>query len=89
MAVSALGYSVTAENKGGYPNGYMLIANQLGILDNINVLLGSFNSRCCIGNPFLSYLWLLKRTWLRKSSLAPKEKATGGRLTSGAWGVLS
>ena len=38
MAVSALGYSVTAENKGGYPNGYMLIANQLGILDNINVL---------------------------------------------------
>lgn len=27
-----------------------------GILENINVLLGSFNSRCCICNPFLVFV---------------------------------
>lgn len=35
MAVSALGYTAVAEKRGGYPEGYMLIANQTGISDNI------------------------------------------------------
>lgn len=35
MLVSALGYTVYAENKGGYPTGYSLVANDLGILRGI------------------------------------------------------
>ncbi|MEG2583782.1 MAG: S-layer homology domain-containing protein, partial [Oscillospiraceae bacterium] len=38
--VSAIGYGILAEEKGGYPEGYMLQANKLGILDNVELQMG-------------------------------------------------
>lgn len=35
MLVCAMGYASVAESKGGYPNGYMNLAIDIGILDNI------------------------------------------------------
>ena len=37
ILIYALGYSVVAEEKGGYPTGFWVLANQLGLLNNINL----------------------------------------------------
>lgn len=37
MLVSVLGYKDLAENKGGYPYGYMEVANQLGLYKNTSI----------------------------------------------------
>ena len=37
MIVSALGYAVKAEAQGGYPTGYMHVANSLGIFDSTSI----------------------------------------------------
>lgn len=37
MTVASAGYSYRAERKGGYPQGYLLVANDLGLTDNISV----------------------------------------------------
>lgn len=36
MIVNALGYQLVAESKGGYPTGYVTVANQIGLLKNVN-----------------------------------------------------
>jgi len=36
MFVSALGYDVVAKSRGGYPSGYVAVANELGILDGVS-----------------------------------------------------
>lgn len=36
MVVCALGYEPVASSKGGYPNGYIAVANSLGLLENVN-----------------------------------------------------
>ena len=36
MIVAALGYEESAENKGGYPNGYISVANSLGITSGVS-----------------------------------------------------
>lgn len=36
MIVGALGYEPMAQSKGGYPTGYMTVANQLGLLKNVS-----------------------------------------------------
>lgn len=35
--VASLGYSVVAEQKGGYPDGYMAVAMQIGLLDDVAI----------------------------------------------------
>lgn len=35
--VSTLGYEMTAQQKGGYPNGYITVANELGITTDFNM----------------------------------------------------
>ena len=35
MVVCLLGYEPTAREKGGYPNGYMAVAKEIGLLDNV------------------------------------------------------
>lgn len=42
--VCLLGYEATAENKGGYPNGYISVANSLGLLRGVNGKSGDFAS---------------------------------------------
>lgn len=37
IIVAALGYDIQSQESGGYPNGYIQIANQLGILQNISI----------------------------------------------------
>lgn len=37
MIIAAIGYSPKAEHKGGYPNGYVSIATELGVTDQIKV----------------------------------------------------
>lgn len=36
MVVCALGYEPVASSKGGYPNGYIIVANSLGLLENVD-----------------------------------------------------
>ncbi len=45
MIVSALGYDIAAEGKGGYPTGYLAIASAEGITKNSNGLVGSAAKR--------------------------------------------
>lgn len=35
MLVRALGYEVAAQAKGGYPYGYLIVANEIGVLDEV------------------------------------------------------
>jgi len=63
VLVTALGYGIPAQDAGGYPVGYLLMANRLGILDNIScegdeyitfdlfahLLFNTMNSRLAMG----------------------------------------
>lgn len=44
MLVSALGYDAVAQREGGYPTGYLNIASEIGLLDNVNSWQGNFLS---------------------------------------------
>lgn len=41
--VNALGYELPAENRGGYPNGYIMTAHSIGLLENINTGVNELN----------------------------------------------
>lgn len=41
VLVKALGYSVMAETKGGYPAGYLAVAKQIGLFDSVDSLTGT------------------------------------------------
>jgi hypothetical protein len=40
MLVRALGYEVSAQAKGGYPFGYLIVAQEIGLLDGVNGTMG-------------------------------------------------
>lgn len=48
MLVASLGYTVLAEDQGGYPTGYLNLANRLGIFDNLTDF--DENSPMCRGD---------------------------------------
>lgn len=41
VLVKALGYSVMADTKGGYPAGYLAVAKQIGLFDSVDSLTGT------------------------------------------------
>lgn len=41
MVMRALGYEPAAEAKGGYPYGYLIVANEIGLLDKVNGTTGA------------------------------------------------
>ncbi len=41
MLVRALGYEVDAQAKGGYPHGYLIVANEIGLLDEVRGIPGA------------------------------------------------
>lgn len=45
IIVRALGYESAAQNAGGYPSGYLAVAGQEGLLEDVNGSLGSLASR--------------------------------------------
>ena len=45
MLVRALGYEASAQTKGGYPYGYLIVANEIGILDEVKGTQGAPASR--------------------------------------------
>ena len=48
MVVAALGYNDEASQKGGYPTGYITVANELGILDGIQFINTNYATRADI-----------------------------------------
>ena len=44
MLTCAMGYSAYAQNSGGYPNGYVIVANKLKLLNDVSISDGSFNT---------------------------------------------
>lgn len=48
MIVAALGYNDEAAQKGGYPTGYITVANELGILDGIQLINTNYATRADI-----------------------------------------
>lgn len=45
IVVRALGYESEAQQNGGWPNGYLTVANQIGLLDDVNGTIGMPASR--------------------------------------------
>jgi len=45
MLVRALGYEAAAQTKGGYPYGYLIVANEIGLLDEVKGTQGAPASR--------------------------------------------
>ena len=45
MLVRALGYEASAQTKGGYPYGYLIVANEIGLLDEVKGTQGAPASR--------------------------------------------
>lgn len=57
MAVSALGYDKLAKTKGGYPYGYITVANELDILDGTDFEFTLYDALLLISNSLRADIW--------------------------------
>lgn len=58
MTVAALGYNKYAIAKGGYPTGYLALASDLKILDNVDSDFTMSDAVCLISNAVRTDIWL-------------------------------
>lgn len=70
--VAFMGYSVKAEDKGGYPSGYLSVASELGITKNISADTSSYIT-------FDSLAWILKNA--SDTDMVYKVTDSKGRIT--------
>lgn len=60
MAVSALGYDKLAKAKGGYPTGYLMVANELDILDGVSRDVTYDDAIILISNSLRADVWVIE-----------------------------